>query len=201
MVDLRPLSLGHRIRHDVATIRVVWSRPASLAILLTTGVGYWITYLWAIQDLAFRRGVNIDIFVVDRPLSRVFEPAPGTYSYEPIALIEFGFGTLLLSPINMLLGLSLAVLVGLNLALTYLAITQPKSCGISAGSGVLAAVPALLAGSACCAPFILIALGITATGSLLATLPILLPIGFLMLLISLVYLVQKIDPHVGQTPA
>jgi hypothetical protein len=153
-------------------------------------------YLWAIQNLAFRRGAKMGVMVVESPLQRMFEIAPGAFSYEPILLLKFGFGTYLFSPINTVLALALASLVGVNLALSYLAITQPKSCRLSVGSGVLASLPALLAGGACCAPVLLIVIGITATGPLLAVLPWLLPLGVVLLLVSLIYLAGKIDPTI-----
>jgi hypothetical protein len=184
------------IRRTPAVIQGALHRRDGRGVLFVGTVTYLVVYLWAIQDLAFRRGVDVSVLVVDRPLQRMLESAPGAFSYEPIMLLEFGFGTFLFSPINTALGLGLALLVGINLALSYLAITQPKSCGLSAGSGVLAAVPALLAGSACCAPVVLIVLGITATGPILAVLPWLLPLGVVLLIASLVYVAGKIDPTV-----
>lgn len=190
------IRLASDIKRTPAVVSGATRRPDGAAALLLSTLGYFFVYLWAIQDVSFRLGTGFSMMVVEQPRTRMFEPAPGTYAFEPIALIEFGVGTLLVSPINAGIGLFLAVLVGINLALSYLAITQPKSCGIGAGSGVMAALPALLAGSACCAPVILIVLGITASGALLATLPLLLPLGLFFLFASLVYLAGKIDPTV-----
>lgn len=165
----------------------------AFAVLFASTLGYLTVFLWAIGDLAFRSDAGRRLFVVDEPTTRLFERAPGAFSYEPIALVEFGIGTYLFSPINVSIGLVIAVLVGFNMMLSYLAVVQPKSCGIGAGSGVLASIPALLAGSACCAPVVLIVLGITASGTLLAVLPWLMPLGVVLLGSSLVYLVGKID--------
>lgn len=97
---------------------------------------------------------------------------------------------------NLLLGFGLSVLVGLNLALSYLAVRQPASCGIGAGTGLLASIPALLSGTACCAPVILIVLGIQASALVLSLFVWLLPIGTGALLVSLVYVATRIDPTV-----
>jgi hypothetical protein len=132
--------------------------------------------------------------IVDQPLQRIFESAPGTFSYEPIALVEFGFGSYLFSPINTLLGVFLAILVGLDISLSYFGIIEQRSCEIGAGTGILAAVSALVTGSACCAPVAFLIFGITANATLLAVIPWLLPIGMILLLASVVYLAVHIDP-------
>jgi hypothetical protein len=188
--------IAHSLRHAPAVIGGASRRRDGFAVLLTSTLGYLAIYLWAVGDLAFRTDADTGLFVVDQPLARMFEQAPGTFSYEPIMLVKFGVGTFLFSPIDATLGLLLAVLVGFNMALSYLAIVQPQSCGIGAGSGVLASIPALLAGSACCAPVLLIVLGITASGTLLAVLPWLLPLGVVLLVASLLYLAGQINPEV-----
>lgn len=188
--------IGVSMRRTPRVIRSAARRRDGFAIFASSVLGYLVVYLWAIGDLAFRGSATNETFVVDRPLDRMFETAPGAFSFEPIALVEFGIGTFLFSPFNTGIGLVLGILVGINTTLSYLAIRQPRSCGLAAGSGVLAAIPALLAGSACCAPAILIVLGIVATGTLLTILPLLLPIGFVLLVASLVYLAGHIDPTV-----
>ena len=185
--------VSRSLRHTPIVVLDAVRRPTALTVLLVSTFGYLTVFLWAIGDLAFRSSAGRRLFVVDEPATRMFERAPGAFSYEPIAFVEFGIGTYLFSPINVGIGLSIAILVGVNMMVSYLAIRQPKSCGIGAGSGVLASVPALLAGSACCAPVLLIVLGITASGTLLAVLPWLLPLGIVLLLSSLAYLAGKID--------
>jgi len=43
----------------------------------------------------------------------------GPFQYEPIAVVQLGVVDYLFAPLNALLGLALAVLVGLNLAVAY----------------------------------------------------------------------------------
>jgi len=57
---------------------------------------------------------------------------------------------------------------------------------------VLAAVPALLSGTACCGPVVLLAVGVTGSGALLSLFAWLLPIGALALLASLAYVASQI---------
>jgi hypothetical protein len=173
----------------------VFRRPKALAVFAAVTAAYLVTFLRAMADLVFRTGAGFGVAaVVDDPLSRMFVPGPGPYTHEPIALIELGIATFTFSPLNTALGLSLSVLVGLNLAITSLAVTQPASCGIGASSGVLASVPALLAGSTCCAPVILVAFGIQASGIFLTAFTWLLPLGVLALVGSVVYLAGQVDP-------
>jgi hypothetical protein len=180
------------IRHTPAVVSGAIRRCDVFVVSLTSTLGYLLIYLWMIGDLSIRSGTGIGLFIVDHPFRRMFEQAPGAFSYEPILLLRFGAGTYLFSPINASLALSIAILVGLNIALSYLAIMQPKSCGLGVGTGIFASIPALVAGSACCAPILLVVFGITATGTILTVLSWLLPIGLLLLIASLVYLAGQI---------
>jgi hypothetical protein len=184
------------IRQTPAVVAGTIRRRDGLAVAAFSTVGYLALYSVAIGDLSLRRGADIGLVAVDRPLVRLLEQAPGAFSFEPILLVQFGLGTYLFSPINAALGLLIALLVGLNMALSRVAIAQPRSCGIGAGSGLFASIPALLAGGACCAPVVFIALGITASGTLLALVPWLLPLGLLLLAASAIYLAGQIDPAV-----
>ena len=169
-------------------------RPGTLAIVLVVMLGYLTVFLIVMQDFTFDLGVGFSSFVVDQPLDRMFEPGPGHYQYEPIAVLDIWIGTWVFSPLNTAIGLVISLLVGLNFALTYLAVTQPKSCGIGAGTGVLAAVPALFAGSACCGPVIFLVVGIQASGILLTAFQWLLPAAALVLLGSLGFVAGRVDP-------
>jgi hypothetical protein len=98
--------------------------------------------------------------------------------------------------LNTILGLGLSALVGLNLALTVLAWTQPNACGLGESStAVLATIPALLSGTACCGPVVLIVLGIQASGILLTGVQFLLPIAVCILVGSLVLVGRQINPQ------
>ncbi|ELY46501.1 hypothetical protein C494_14318 [Natronorubrum bangense JCM 10635] len=127
----------------------------------------------------------------------------GPASFEAVALLDTGVVRVLVSPVNVTIGLLIAGLVGLNLGLTYLAVVQPATCGIGAGSGLLASMPALLSGTVCCGPVILIALGIQASGLLLTMFAWLLPLGVGLMLLSLVYVAGRIDVAgaSGETPS
>jgi hypothetical protein len=165
-------------------------RDGTVAFTVGT-VAYLLVYLVATGNLAVREGIGVDFRVADDPFGKLLERT-GPTSFEPIALVDVAVARLLVAPGDLALGGVLAALVGANLALTYLAVVQPKACGIDAGAGALAAVPALLSGTACCGPVVLLAVGVTASGALVSLFAWLLPIGVLSLLGSLAYVATKI---------
>ncbi|MEF8757523.1 MAG: hypothetical protein V5A33_04735 [Halobacteriales archaeon] len=175
-----------------AAVGVVGRRNDARLILLGSTLGYLALYLYTVGDLAFTGRGGTSVFVVD-DLSRAFTSL-GFFRYEPIALIEAGPITYLFSPLNALLALTLAVLVGVNLALTYLGWVQPKACGLEASSGVFAGIPALLSGAACCGPTVLLVFGIQASGVLITTFQYLVPVALVLLVGSLLLIGRQVDP-------
>jgi hypothetical protein len=166
-------------------------------LLFTVASAYLAVYLFAVGHLRPGPG-GFDLFVVADPLSRAFQPV-GPFSFEGVAVVTLGPATLVVSPLDILIGSALSLLVGVNLAVSYLASRHPAACGISPGTGtsagVFAGLPALLSGAACCGPVVLVALGIQATGLLLATFSVLVPAAALLLVGSLVYVGRAVDPN------
>ncbi|MFB6196545.1 MAG: hypothetical protein ABEI80_10265 [Haloplanus sp.] len=155
--------------------------------------GYLLAYLWAIGHLAFGLG-GYGIRVVDHPIPAFFRPALGPFTFTPVALVRLGPVTYLFS-LNSVLGLGLAVLVGSNVALTSLVWTQRRAC--NAGEswlGVVASLPALFSGTACCAPVVLLVVGVQASSVLLTAVQFLLPVAAVLLIGSLLLVGRRIDP-------
>jgi hypothetical protein len=173
-------------------VRAAWVRRDARAVLAAVTVAYFAAYLYAIGHLRPGPG-GFDILVVADPLSRLTRSL-GFLSFEPVARVNAGPLTLLVAPPNVLLGLAIATLVGVNLAVSYLAWRSPAACGIGGGAGAVAGLPALLSGAACCGPVVLIALGIQATGLLLAAFELLLPAAAVLLVGSLLYVGRRVDP-------
>lgn len=99
---------------------------------------------------------------------------------------------MLVSPLNLVIAVGVGFLVGLNLAYSYAAFREP-ACSTGDAAGLLAGVPALAAGGACCAPVVFVVLGVQATAGLLALQTLLLPASVLALVGSLVYVPRKVD--------
>ncbi len=150
---------------------------------------YLVFFLVALQDIS-RGGGEIGFLTVG--WSRMFERT-GAFTFEPIVQLTLPGLTVLLSPINVLIGLLLSVLVGLNLALTYLAIREPRSCGFNRSTGIVASLPALLAGSACCAPAIVLVLGLQVSSLFMTVFNALIPASAILLLIALKLILDRTD--------
>jgi hypothetical protein len=189
-----PARFRARLSTTGSLVTGVFRRLDSVAVFTGVTLAYLATYLVVMNEFTIDRSVGYSTLVVDEPFVRMFEPGPGPFQYEPIGVFDLWVGTWVFSPLNTALGLGLSVLVGLNLALSYLAVTQPRSCGITAGSGLVASVPALFAGSACCGPVIFLVLGIQASGLMLTAVQWLLPAGIALLLVTLVFVAGKVDP-------
>lgn len=181
------------IERTVGAIRVVFRRTDSQLVVLASLLGYLLVYLFAVGDLALTGRGTISLFVVADPIETMTS-SMGFGRFQPVARLEFLAVTLLFSPINTTIALLLAGLVAINFGLTYLGLVQPKACGLEASSGVLAGIPALLSGAACCGPVVLLILGIQATGALITTFQWLVPVAFLMLIGSLLLIGRQVDP-------
>lgn len=191
-------TLGGRLRdlfsQTAAASRGALLRRDSGAVFIGVSAAYLVLFLFILENLAVVPGVGLSIEVVDAPLTQMLRPAPGAFLFEPIALLQAGVVVWEFSPLNTVSGLSIALLVGVNLSVSYLAITQPRACGMSTGAGVLASLPALLAGSACCAPVIFLVVGIQVTGTLITAFSLLLPVSIFLLIATLIYVSGKISP-------
>lgn len=72
---------------------------------------------------------------------------------------------------------------------------MPSDCASS--TGLLASLPAVLSGAACCGPVVLILVGIQASGAILTTFQFLLPVAVLMLAGSLILVGRQINLQVS----
>lgn len=168
-------------------LRRVWSDRASQLVLWGIGAGYLLLFQLALGDLAVDGTVRpLSLTVADRWQDLVLRPK-NAFQFEAVARLELPFVVWLLSPVNIAVGLALGLLVGLQIALVRITRHCAVRCGVSSLPAVLAAFPGLLAGGACCAPVLLVLLGITATASLISVLQLLLPIAFALLLAGALY--------------
>lgn len=175
-------------------VRASLGRTDARAVFGLTTIGYLLAYLYGLGHLAPGHG-GYSFTIVPEATSRFFQPALGPFSFEPVAIVSVGPITYLFS-FNTVLGLGLALLVGVNLAVTYLVWRQPKACGIgSRSAGAFASIPALLSGTACCGPVILLVLGVQASSAVMTTFEVLLPIAALLLVGSLLVVGRQVQPE------
>jgi hypothetical protein len=169
----------------ILRIRTYRRLAAGLAAL------YLILYLAALQDLSLG-GTGFQVLTTD--WQRMFDRT-GAVTFEPIVQVTIPGLTLLLSPVNLLVGTLVALLAGLNLTVTYLAFRQPAACRFNRATGMLASLPALLAGSACCAPAVVLILGLQASSLLITAFQTLIPVSVMLLLLSLVLILRRTEPE------
>ena len=174
-------------------LRAATARRDSLSVLVGGSLAYLLVYLVTVGDLALSGGTEPSVRLA-ADLSRAFA-STGFFRFDAIAVVS-GYGlTVLLSPLNLLVAAALAALVGANLSLSYLGLVQPRACGLEASSGVLAGLPALLSGAACCGPTVLLLVGVQATAGLIGVFQLLVPIAFVLLLAGLLLIGRQVDPR------
>lgn len=188
------------MRETGRAVRFALGRRDGRAVALFVGIAYLSAYLVALGDLG-RSGPGTGVVVAADPLARALTRT-GPTTFDAVALVDTGPVRILVSPLNLSLGAVLGALVGLNLALSYLAWRRPAACGVDGGAerrlgGVVAAVPALLSGTVCCGPVVLLLVGVQATGALVAAFAWLLPLGALALLGSLWLLAREMTVRPG----
>jgi hypothetical protein len=184
---------GLAAARTLAATRAVLRRRDASAVVAATGVVYLLLYLYALGHLAPGIG-GVGVTVVPGAVAKFFQPALGPLSFTPVARVSVGPVTYLFS-LNTVLGLGIAALVGLNLGMTYLAWRQPAACGVgTSSSGILAGLPAVLSGTACCGPVVLFVLGVQASGIVVTAFQFLLPVAVVLLVGSLVLVGRRVDP-------
>lgn len=193
----RPNAIAHGagiLSRTGAALEVAVGRWDSRIVFLGAGVSYLVLYLVTVGDLSSVSGGTgaLTIRTVD-DLSRAFASV-GFFRFDAIAVVSAGTLTYLFSPLNVLVAIVLSSLVGANFALTYLGVVQPRACGLETSTGVLAGIPALLSGAACCGPTILLVIGIQASATIITGFQLLVPVAVAMLVGGLLLVGRQVDP-------
>ncbi len=176
---------------SLATLAAILRIPLHRRLVAGSGAVYLLLFMVALQDIS-RGGRSLQFLTTD--WTRMFERT-GTVTFEPIAQLTLPGLTILLSPLNILMGAVIALLVGLNLAVTYIAFRQPRACSFNRSTGILASFPALLAGSACCAPAIVLILGIQVSSLFMTVFQVLIPASVVLLLVTLKLILDRTKPE------
>ena len=189
------------VRRTVFAIRASLARRDGRVTLTTVGALYFVAYGVGLDHLGLRgraagvdrTGPAVDLFVVNDPIS-IATRRIAPFQYEAIAALTVGPVEYLFSPVNALIGLGLATLVGVTLAVSVIAWRGPSACRIGAGAGAVAGVPGLLSGFVCCGPPLLLVIGVQASAGLLAALQWFLPVAVASLLVTLLWVGSRVDP-------
>lgn len=193
---LKNLGFVSRLNIEFASPRDTASKTRAvvadnLAVFVLASAAYLAAYLFIIGDLSYVAGGS-GFGVEFGSLSNAFRRV-STFYFEPVASVAAGPVLLLVSVGNLLLGGFIAALVGANLTFTYVSIKNPSACSARNKTGLLSAIPALAAGTACCAPTIFLVLGIQASAGLLALQSLALPVSIALLFVALSMVAPKVD--------
>jgi len=172
------------------TLLAILRKPTYRRLAAGISFVYLILFMAALQDISLG-GSGVQFLTTDWNLA--FERS-GAFTFEPIAQLTVPGVTVLLSPINLTISTMLAILVGLNLTVTYIAFRQPRACTFNRSSGILASLPALLAGGACCAPAIILILGLQLSSLMVAAFQVMIPVSGMLLLLTLCLSLNRTNP-------
>jgi hypothetical protein len=167
------------------------------AAYAATGL-YLLVFLAAIRDLTIspgglRRFVDPPaVAVVPDWSSRMFDQLALFHFEAVVVLYPVDWLEILVAPLNIVTGLVLGALVGLNLALAWYLVATARACQLPTGragafGGLLGALPSFLVGMACCAPAVAIALGAQFTVLLTAVRSWFVPVAVLVLVAALLW--------------
>lgn len=169
------------------TVHAVRTHPRTVA---TVALLYLVVYLLAIQNITVARGRPAagPVFqLVPEWPTRIFDQIAPLYFEAVAAVRPTGWLTLLISPLNMTMGLTLGVLVAANVALGIVVFKQARTCRTRSFSGLLGALPAFLTGFSCCVPTVALVLGAQFTIALIAVRSYLFPAAAVALVASLAW--------------
>lgn len=165
----------------------------------TTTLAYLVVYLLAIQNLVVARSLRIDLpsfELLPGWVSRLAEPIAPFY-FEPVAALYLTDNlTLLISPLNLVMGLVLGGLVALNLAVAVDAYRHARACRRRAVGGLLGSLPGFLTGFACCVPTVALVLGAQFTLALIALRSWFFPVAVIAMSASLAWNLRSLNAEV-----
>jgi hypothetical protein len=161
-------------------------RRSAGVVWVAIALAYTLGYLYAIGDLNWRPGTGVGVRLMEDAGSLMWHRRIGI-QFEGIAVVNLPGVLWLASPLNLLVGLLLGVLVAVNALLGYRAYQQ-RQCAIGGTTAGVATLPALFSGAACCAPLTLLALGIPVTGAIMTLFQWLVPLAAGLMIASGVWL-------------
>lgn len=186
-----------RVVGDALSVRRYrWTAVAATTV-------YLLVFLIAIRDVTvsfggLRRFIDSpSIEVVPNWTSRMFEQIAPFYFeavgvYHPVDWVE-----VLISPMNIVIGLILGLLVGVNVAVALYVVASARACRTRgfgrtrAFGGLIGSLPAFLAGMACCVPALAVVAGAQFTVFLTAVRSWFVPVAVIALVAALLWNVRQ----------
>lgn len=149
-------------------------------IALISGACYGLFYLYTVGDLNFIGPPGWNAYIAEFSFERMFT-SRSILMFEAIAVVEAGYLIWLVSPLNLLVAALLSALLAANIHGALFLRFQTQVCTNGRGGLFAGFLPALLAGGACCAPSLILLVGIPALGALSAVVGWLVPLSLVIL--------------------
>lgn len=162
-------------------------------IAIVIGFIYGVFYLYAIGDLNVIAPSSWDAYISKLSIERAFT-SRSVLMFEAVAVLEAGYVIWLVSPVNIFIASLLSSLLAANVHGALYLRKQAQVCRTSKSGLIFSALPALLAGGACCAPSLILLLGIPALGALSSLFGWLVPFSVLSLGLNRVWQNHKGAP-------
>lgn len=180
----------------LSKIKSILKEPRFKITALSAFLVYFIFYLLATQFLIFSfRLPNQPLFSFSLLPNwpELLWRQRATFIFEPIGVLQFTpYGKLLISVPNLIIALILGTLVSLNITVSYYSFRRLALRGAKGFLVLLGTIPALLSGAACCVPILILVLGLQLTASLAAFWAWSVPLGIVILLLTLAWSLNKI---------
>jgi len=182
----------------IALLLSILSQRRIFIVFLLILIAYILLYLSATQQLIFTARMGpADSFFALKILPNwpelIFK-SRSPFLFEPIGALYLGHNLkLLLPPPNLLIAGILGTLVAANLATSYYSFRNLGLRGVRGFGALAGTIPAVLSGATCCAPTIVLVIGLQLTSTLATVWSLFVPISFVLLLLALLWSLRKIE--------
>jgi len=188
--------IGSALRDARWLIPAVLSRSRYRWLTGAALTGYLVVYLLAIGNIIVSSTVTLgrevpSLYLVDGWATTLWKPIAPFY-FESIAAVYLPGVAIFLSVPNLLMGLGVGALLGINVALAVYGARVAAACGRTGFSGLAGALPGLLTGFACCVPTLALVLGANIALAVIAVRGLFFPASVSMLAASILWTAHRI---------
>lgn len=181
----------------LATLLTILSQKRYLVTAVVVFILYVIVYLAATQFLIFVQRVPMaegffELKILENWQELMFrQRAP--FLFESIGALYVGGVKIFISIPNILIAALLAVLVSFNISVSYYSFRALSLRGARGIIGLLGTVPAIVSGSVCCVPTLILVIGLQLTATLAAVWSFFIPLSFVLLFAALWWALYKVE--------
>lgn len=178
----------------VKKIKAILKNRKSLIIGIIVGLAYILVCLISIEHI-FWSGQKASMFFVETPMQKMLI-ARAPFIWEPVGSISLFGVTIFISPLNIITGMILGLLVGVNIMVSVFSYKYRKVFRLNTGYSLAGILPSMLSGFACCAPTFIIALApalSSFTVFFLSIQPFLIPFSVIAMISGLIWSVSRLN--------